>query len=176
MSLINQNGGFISEFWFDEDPLRENFLKRNRIVAGLSKATIIIESAEKGGSLVTADIANSYNRDVFAVPGKQTDRFSVGCNHLIKDHKAHLLQSPQDLIQMLNWDIKSNKPLEKKVVQTELTEQEQKVYNCLKDSQKLLDVIALETTIPIYRLTSVLLQLELKRVIEPLPGKKYRII
>ena len=83
-------GGFITEFWHDDPPQRENFLKRNRIVAGISKATIIIESAEKGGSLVTADIANSYDRDVFALPGRASDIFSKGCNDLIKNNKAYL--------------------------------------------------------------------------------------
>ncbi len=91
INSVNENGGFLTEFWSKEEPLRENFLKRNRIVAGISKATIIIESAEKGGSLVTADIANSYDKDVFSVPGRTTDLYSKGCNNLIKNNKAHLL-------------------------------------------------------------------------------------
>ena len=80
---INSNGGFITDFWHEESPMRENFLKRNRIVAGISIATIVIESGKKGGALVTADIANSYNRDVFAVPGRTNDEYSKGCNNLI---------------------------------------------------------------------------------------------
>ena len=85
---VEKHGGFLTEFWSTSSPERENFLKRNRIIAGLSEATIVIESAEKGGSLVTADIANSYNREVFAVPGRTTDSQSVGCNNLIKYQKA----------------------------------------------------------------------------------------
>lgn len=173
---MNENGGFISEFWHDEDPLRENFLRRNRIVAGLSKATIIIESAAKGGSLVTADIANSYDRDVFAVPGKINDLMSKGCNNLINQNRAHLLQSSDDIVKMLNWDVKHrSKPKQQKLF-TELTEQERKIYSYLREnSEQLLDVIALETQIPIFQLASILLQMELKGVVKPLPGKLFQL-
>ena len=102
---VNENGGFITEFWHDDPPQRENFLKRNRIVAGISKATIIIESAKKGGSLVTADIANSYDRDVFALPGRASDIFSKGCNDLIKNNKAAVVTAASDIVKMLNWDL-----------------------------------------------------------------------
>ena len=175
---VNENGGFFTEFWSDEQPLRENFLKRNRIVAGISQATIIIESAEKGGSLVTADIANSYNRDVFAVPGRTTDVYSKGCNNLIKTNKAHLLSHPSDIIKLLNWDIqeKVTKPIQKQLF-IELTEDEQKIYDYLQTSGKqLLDVIALECGIPLYQLSSILLQMELKGTVKPLPGKLFETI
>lgn len=177
MHQVNENGGFVSEFWHDEDPLRENFLKRNRIVAGLSKATIIIESAEKAGSLVTADIANSYNRDVFAFPGKVTDIFSKGCNSLIRHNKAHLLESANDVVQHLNWDIntKPQKNIQKQIF-VDLNENELKIFNYLKNkNQENLDIIALETQIPIYQLAPILLQMELKGVIKPLPGKVFGI-
>lgn len=95
---VEKNGGFVTEFWSTSNPDRENFLKRNRIIAGMSEATIVVESAEKGGSLVTADIANSYDRDVFAVPGRAQDKFSSGCNNLIKQQKAHMITSAADLI------------------------------------------------------------------------------
>ncbi|GAL78446.1 rossmann fold nucleotide-binding protein Smf possibly [Algibacter lectus] len=91
---MEKNGGFFTDFWSTDNFDRNNFLKRNRVIAGLSEATIVIESAEKGGSLVTADIANSYNRDVFAVPGRTTDSQSVGCNNLIKQQRAHMLTTP----------------------------------------------------------------------------------
>jgi DNA processing protein len=176
---VNENGGFITEFWHDEHPLRENFLKRNRIVAGISQATIIIESAEKGGSLVTADIANSYSRDVFAVAGRNTDLYSKGCNRLIKDNKAALLTSADDIAKMLNWDIAELKKSIPKQVQlfVELTVDEQKVYDYLfKNGKQLLDVIALECRIPIYKLASLLLQLEMKGITKPLPGKLFEVI
>jgi len=102
---VNEKEGFITEFWHDDPPQRENFLKRNRIVAGISKATIIIESAKKGGSLVTADIANSYDRDVFALPGRASDIFSKGCNDLIKNNKAAVVTAASDIVKMLNWDL-----------------------------------------------------------------------
>lgn len=176
MHQLNENGGFISEFFHDEQPLRENFLKRNRIVAGISKATIIIESAQKGGSLVTADIANSYDKDVFAVPGKVNDLMSKGCNNLIRRNQAHLLQSSEDIVQMLNWDVsKVTKPIQKQLF-VELTTKEQKVYDYLqKNGQQLLDLIALETQIPVYELATILLQMELKGVIKPLPGKVFEL-
>lgn len=179
---VNENGGFFTEFFHEETPYRENFLKRNRVVAGLSQATIIIESAEKGGSLVTADIANSYDRDVFAVPGKVTDLLSKGCNDLIRRNKAHLLQSSEDIIKHLNWDIsKSGVKKEKKVIQkqlfVELNPEEEKVCKYLNEKgQQLLDVIAVETDIPVYKMATLLLNLELKGLINPLPGKMFELL
>ena len=177
INAINEKGGFLTEFWSEEKPLRENFLKRNRIVAGISKTTIIIESAEKGGSLVTADIANSYNRDVFAVPGGTTDLYSRGCNNLIKNNKAHLLNSASDIIKMLNWDIQEKPKSIQKQLFVELNENEQKIYDLLHEKgQQFLDVIALECNIPIFQMSSILLQMELKGVLKPLPGKMFEIV
>jgi len=173
---VNNNGGFITEFWHDEQPMRENFLKRNRIVAGLSKATIIIESAEKGGSLVTADIANSYNRDVFALSGRATDVYSKGCNNLIKNNQAHLLTSAEDIVKMLNWDLpRTSAPIQNKLF-VELNSSEQKIYDYLQQNGKqLLDDIAINCELPIYQLSSILIQLELKGVVKPLPGKMFEV-
>ncbi len=178
INQLNENGGFLTEFWSEEQPLRENFLKRNRIVAGISKATIIIESAEKGGSLVTANIANSYDRDVFALPGRATDIYSKGCNNLIKNNKAHLLTSSEDLVKMLNWDLnkKPKKPIQQQLF-VELNTNEQKIHDYLKKNGKqVLDVIALDCNIPLFQLSSILLQMELKGVIKPLPGKMFEIV
>ncbi|TXD54206.1 MULTISPECIES: DNA-processing protein DprA [unclassified Polaribacter] len=178
INQVNENGGFLTEFWSEEQPLRENFLKRNRIVAGISKATIIIESAEKGGSLVTADIANSYDRDVFAVPGRTTDIYSKGCNSLIKYNRATLLTAAEDVVKMLNWDV-NERP--KKIIQKqlflELNEKEQKIYDFLNEKgPQLLDIISLECNIPIYQLSSILLQMEMKGITKPLPGKLFVIV
>ncbi len=174
---LNEKGGFLTEFWHDENPLRKNFLKRNRIVAGVSKATVIIESAKKGGSLVTADIANSYNRDVFALSGRATDIYSKGCNHLIKNNQAHLLTSAKDIVQMLNWDLEEKKPLPKQQeLFISLNKKEQKIYDYLHQKGKqVLDVIALDCAIPTYILAPVLLQMELKGLVRPLPGKLFEI-
>ena len=175
---VEKNGGFFTDFWSSDPFDRNNFLKRNRVIAGLSQATIVIESAEKGGSLVTADIANSYNRDVFAVPGRITDSMSLGCNNLIKHQKAHVLSNPLDIPYMLNWELNEAEkhPVQKQLF-VELNEDEKGVYNYLKKNEKqLLDVIALECQIPIYKLAGILLNMELKGVVRPLPGKLFEII
>ena len=175
---VENNGGFYTDFWSSDTFDRNNFLKRNRVIAGLSQATIVIESAEKGGSLVTADIANSYNRDVFAVPGRITDSQSVGCNNLIKQQKAHLLSTPYDIPYMLNWELEAlKKPPVQKQLFVELDADEKIVYNYLKDNDKeLLDVIAINCKLPTYKMASILLNMELKGVVRPLPGKLFELI
>jgi len=178
VSEVEKNGGFFTDFWSSDTFDRNNFLKRNRIIAGLSEATIVIESAEKGGSLVTADIANSYNRDVFAVPGRVTDSQSLGCNNLIKHQKAHVLSNPLDIPYMLNWQLEDSKkvPVQKQLF-VELSDEEKVVYNYLKENDKqLLDVIALECNLPIFKIASTLMNMELKGVIRPLPGKLFEVI
>lgn len=178
VSDIEKHGGFLTEFWSTSNPERENFLKRNRIIAGVSEATIVIESAERGGSLVTADIANSYNRDVFAVPGRTTDSQSMGCNNLIKYQKAHLLSNPMDVPYILNWELDNDKkpPIQKQLF-VELEADEKILWNYLKtNGQQLLDVIAIECSMPIFKVAGVLLNMELKGVIRPLPGKLFEVI
>ncbi|SEK75588.1 DNA processing protein [Aquimarina amphilecti] len=178
MSQIEENGGFFTDFWSTDTFDRKNFLGRNRIIAGLSEATIVIESADKGGSLVTAEIANSYNRDVFAVPGRASDSLSTGCNMLIKTQRAHMLTSAADLIYMLNWELnEKEQPIVQKQLFVELDGDEKKIYDFLsKNGKKLLDVIALQCGIPTFKVASVLLNLELKGVIRPLPGKLFEVI
>ena len=174
---MEENGGFMTEFWSNSNPDKENFVKRNRIVAGMTEATIVIESAERGGSLITASLANDYNRDVFAVPGRITDKYSLGCNNLIKTQKANLLTSAADLIYMLNWDIKESKKGVQKQLFVDLLPDEQKVYDyLLQNGTEEMDVIALECQFPIYLLSGMLLNMELKGVIRPLAGKKFEAI
>ena len=175
---MEKNGGFFTDFWSSDTFDKNNFLKRNRIIAGLSEATIVIESAEKGGSLVTADIANSYNRDVFAVPGRTTDLQSIGCNNLIKHQKAHMLTTPLDVPYILNWKLEDDKkPTIQKQLFVELDTTEKTIYNYLKDNDKqLLDVIAIECSMPVFKVAGVLLTMELKGVIRPLPGKLFEVI
>ena len=178
MADVEKHGGFFTDFWSSDLFNRNNFLKRNRIIAGLSEATIVIESAEKGGSLVTADIANSYNRDVFAVPGRVNDSQSVGCNNLIKHQKAHMLSNPLDVPYILNWQLEdTKKPTIQKQLFVELDANEKMIYNYLKDNEKeLLDIIALHCNLPIFKVASLLLNMELKGVVRPLPGKFFEII
>lgn len=175
---MEKNGGFFTDFWSSDNFDKNNFLKRNRVIAGLSEATIVIESAEKGGSLVTADIANSYNRDVFAVPGRITDSQSLGCNNLIKHQKAHMLTTALDVPYILNWKLEDEKkPAIQKQLFVELDATEKVIYTYLKDNDKQqLDVIAINCNLPIFKVAGVLLNMELKGVIRPLPGKLFEII
>ncbi len=173
------NGGLLTDFWSGSNPDRENFVKRNRIVAGISQATLLIESADKGGSLITADIANSYNRDVFAVPGRVSDKYSSGCNNLIKTNRASVLTSAKDLLYILNWEKDNSK--NKKSIQTalfiDLNTQEKTIYNyLLKEGKQQLDMIALHCNFPIHKTASILLNLELKGITRPLPGKLFEAI
>lgn len=180
VAKMEQNGGFLTEFWSTSNPERENFVKRNRIVAGMSEATIVIESAEKGGSLITAMLANDYNRDVFAVPGRTSDKLSQGCNNLIKTQRANLLTSAADILYILNWELENDKK-EAKTIQKQLfvslEPEEQKIYDYLLNKGKeQMDTIALECDFPIFRISSILLNMELKGVVRPLPGKLFEAI
>lgn len=177
MQAMKENGGFFTDFWSTDPFNPQNFLRRNRIIAGMSEATIVIESADKGGSLVTAQIANSYFRDVFAVPGKTTDAYSKGCNMLIKTQQAHMLTSAADLVYLLNWKNEQKTiPSIQKQLFIDLPEPEQKVYDFLvKEGKSDLDTIALQCVIPTYQLASMLLTLELKGVVQPLPGKLFQV-
>ncbi|UGU17793.1 DNA-processing protein DprA [Sinomicrobium kalidii] len=193
VNQVEANGGFVTDFWSSSSPERENFLKRNRIIAGLSEATVVIESAEKGGGLVTADIAHSYDREVFALPGRADDRYSAGCNDLIKSQKAHMLTSAADMAYILGWHrelrgteivsnngkIKNREKAESLQVQlfAELDETEKKVYDFLRTNGKeLLDIIALECQIPVYKASSMLLSMEMKGAVRPLPGKLFEAV
>ena len=176
MAGMENNGGFLTEFWSTSNPEKENFVKRNRIVAGMSEATIVIESAEKGGSLITANLAHDYNRDVFAVPGRTTDKYSAGCNNLIKTQKAHVLTQAADLIYMLDWEINKKINSVQKQLFVSLEPEEQQVADYLQiNGKQLLDIIALECGLPIYKISPLLLNLELKGVVRPLPGKQFEL-
>jgi len=147
----------MTDFWSTSNPDRENFIKRNRIVAGISEATIVIESADKGGSLITANMANDYNRDVFAVPGRASDKYSQGCNNLIKTQRAYLLTSVADLVYILNWDLeKKEKPVQKQLFVT-LEPEEQLVFDFLqKNGKEQMDIIALQCDWTIFKLYALL--------------------
>ncbi len=176
MPLIEDFGGFITEFWSDDPFDRKNFLKRNRIIAGMSEATVVIESAEKGGSLVTADIANSYHRDVFAVPGRSSDVQSKGCNHLIKSHQAQMITSASDLIYHLGWEQEKIKTTAQLSLFQNLSEEEHRIVKCIgNESRKHLDEISIKCELPTFRTAALLLDMELKGLVIPLPGKFFKI-
>jgi len=175
-SKMIENGGLLSDFASETQIDRQNFLRRNRIIAGLADATIVVESAEKGGALVTADIANSYNRDVFAFPGRSNDLFSKGCNNLIKYNKAVLIENHADLEKAMNWDVSTSAT---KAIQTsmfvELNAEEQKLMDLLKQGERFVDEISSETQLPMSRVSSLLLGLEFKALIVSMPGKMYKV-
>ena len=169
-----KNGGFITDFWHTDNFDRKNFLGRNRIIAGMSEATVVIESASKGGSLVTADLAVGYNREVFAVPGRVNDKYAIGCNELIKQSKAHMLTKTADIPYILGWQVRD--VAVQKQLFVELTEDEKLIYRYLKEhKEELLDIIALNIKQPVHKVASLLMSMELKGVIKPLPGKRFQL-
>jgi DNA processing protein len=176
---IVQNGGaMLTEFPCQTNPDRENFPKRNRIVAGLCDAVLVVEAARKGGALITADLANQYNRDVFALPGRFDDPLSEGCNNLIKSHRAHLLAGLKDLEYTMRWELlDQEKPGLQLQIFEDLLPEEQKVVRYLGKSREAmqLDLIQHNTGLPNAQLLRVLMQIELKGIIESLPGSRFRL-
>lgn len=174
---IIENGGFLTEFWSTDSINKENFVRRNRIVAGLSSGTVVVESAIKGGSLSTARLANDYNREVMAVPGRISDPYSAGCNHLIKTNQAHLINSADDIVFQMGWESPvATKP---KTIQpqlfVELNEDEQLIADYFANKEKeLLDVISIDTKIPVHQLMVLLFNLEMKGLVKPMQGKYYQ--
>lgn len=167
------NGGLITEFISGTNLGRENFVRRNRIVAGISDATIVIESKIKGGAMITARLANDYNRDVFAVPGKLNDEYSSGCNHLIKTNQAHLCSGIQDLSYLLNWN--KNKK-QSKTKSNLLNECEKKVVKLFENRQELnIDQINDSINLSYGQLAVVLTDLQMKDVIQSSPGKIFSL-
>lgn len=174
-----QHGGLVTEFKIGMKPEAHNFPSRNRIIAGMSDVTIVVEAAKKGGALITAEIANSYNRDVFALPGDIGKKFSAGCNNLIKSNKAHLLTSIEDIEYIMNWESRSDgQELEDKYYDySKLSEEERVVIEILKQATDgvILDELSWKSQIPLNKLASILLNLEFNGVVKTIPGKKYRL-
>ncbi|HEY0744284.1 MAG TPA: DNA-processing protein DprA [Chryseosolibacter sp.] len=172
------NGGLVTEHRFGTQPDAHNFPARNRIVAALSDAVVIVEAAEKGGALITAEIANSYNKDVFAFPGNIGQSHSEGCNNLIKSNRAHLITSVKDLEYITGW-VLGRAPVKKQNPSLENFEpNEQTVLLTLLENNKqlMIDELSWKTSIPISQLASILLNLEFKGAISSLPGKIYKVM
>lgn len=175
--ILKQNGAIFTEFLSDSHFYRENFLQRNRIIAGMADATIVVESAKKGGALVTADIATSYNRDVFAFPGRVGDKYSEGCNQLIRSKKAALIEKVEDLEYEMGWEAgkETKAPVQAKLFQ-DLTEEEQIIGNAMKVNGPLpIDHIALKANMPVSKVSSILLNMEFTGLVKSLPGKLYEL-
>jgi DNA processing protein len=173
-----ENGGLLTDFISRTNPDRQNFVKRNRIVAGISDCTIVIESAEKGGALITANIADSYHRDVFAVPGKTTDIYSQGCNTLIKSKRAALVTNAEDVFKEMCWTKENKPPMPvQRSFFVDLTPEEQMVVDILfKTGSMQLNVLCIELDISISKLAALLFELEMKGVVRCLPGGLYRLV
>jgi DNA processing protein len=177
VEMINQ-GGLLTEFTSGTNPDRPNFVMRNRIVAGMCDALVVVESAERGGALITAEIANSYDRDVFAFPGRTNDLSSQGCNRLIFKNKAALIQNSTDFEELMGWSpkSKSGKTVQKELF-VELSAEERNVTDSLKHNEpKQINILSIESNIPVYRLSSLLLELEFKSVVKCLPGGTYVLL
>jgi DNA processing protein len=172
-------GGLLTEFRIGEKPEAHNFPSRNRIIAGMSDLTIVVEAAEKGGALITAEIANSYSRDVFALPGDIQNKHSRGCNNLIKQNKASLLMGIEDIEYIMNWQPqKDNVASQDKYFDySKLTEEERTVIETLTLTKEglIIDELSWKSQIPLNRLASLLLNLEFNGIVKTLPGKKYRL-
>ena len=173
---VMENGGLLTEFPSGTWPEKKNFVRRNRIIAGLSEATLVVESGSKGGSLITADLALSYHREVFAVPGRSGDVFSKGCNQLIRDNKAGLITCFADLERALNWTKDKMATVQKRLF-NDLDPLEQKLYDLLqKQSEIDLDLISFRTDLSVHETASILLQLEIKGLVARMPGNSLKAL
>ncbi len=171
------NGGILSEFISGTKPDKENFPIRNRIVAGMSEATIVIETDVKGGSMITANLANGYNRDVMAFPGNINSVTSAGCNHLIKTNKAHLITEAKDLVELLNWEPKKKVKKVQRELFVTLTEIEQKILHLLQTNGKMhTDALRLACNITPSQFAASTINLEMQGIISMLPAKIYTLV
>ena len=176
MSMLNK-GGLLTEFPSGTIPDRENFPKRNRIVAGMCDAIVVVESGPKGGAMITAELGNSYNRDVFAIPGRTYDEYSKGCNMLIKSNRAALAESVKDLSYIMGWDDRKVPAKSQRDLFFEMTEDEQRLIDLLNPKQgTALDHLIVKTNLPASRVSSALLNLEFEGLVKSLPGKLYKTI
>lgn len=172
-----EEGGLLTDFPSGTEPERANFLKRNRIIAGLSDATIVIESARKGGSLVTADIAFSYNREVFAFPGRGNDLYSAGCNDLIRKNKAGLITSADDLIDALGWRNQAFQEPKQVELHFDDSPEVQQILTLLQEHKELhVNQLSKAMHIPLQQLSLILFDLEMNGRIKTLPGNMYALI
>ncbi|MCU0423143.1 MAG: DNA-processing protein DprA [Bacteroidia bacterium] len=173
-----ENGGLLTEFTSGTIPDRENFPKRNRIVAGMCDVLIVVETGIKGGAMITAEIANTYNKEIIAVPGRITDDMSFGCNALVKLNKASTINVPEDILTLMGWEPQTqNKKQKIKQIGLLLSEQEVKVIELIKARNKIgIDDLAYTTQMSAASLSLLLLDLEFKGIIRQLPGKVFELV
>nr|WP_319511662.1 DNA-processing protein DprA [uncultured Draconibacterium sp.] len=173
---MQESGGIVTDFSSNSKIDPANFVKRNRIIAGLADATIVVESAKKGGSLITADIASSYNRDVYAFPGRSGDTYSKGCNQLIRNNQATLIEGIEDLEYFMGWEKTDKVEAVQSSLFIDLNPEEERVVDLLKEKGELfIDQISAEIKLPVSRVSAMLLNLEFKNLLVALPGKMYKL-
>lgn len=175
--IVHSNGMLITEYTSQSSVNKGNFVARNRIVAGLSDCTLVVESANHGGALITANLAQNYNREVFAVPGKINDEYSAGCNKLIRNNGAQLVTSLDDILESMNWSRRatSAEPRQKEIFPN-VNDDEQKILDLLKDKGCIhINTIAQTSKKPIYQLLSIMVELEFKGLVISHPGSRYSI-
>ncbi len=176
--MLKHGGGLLTEFRSNTKPDKHNFPTRNRIVAGMSDATVVIETKEKGGSMITAELANGYNKDVFALPGRVSDNKSAGCNFLIRNNKAMLLTDAEELIEVMGWEEKSQKPgvRGQKELFIELSKDEKIIVDILKEKDLIhVDELNFKSGLSSSSMAAAILNLELQGVVSTLPGKLYKL-
>ena len=175
-----EQGGLLTEYMSQTPGDKGNFVRRNRIVAGLSVATVVVESAAKGGALITADLAGEYNREVCTFPGRIYDEYSAGCNHLIHSQKAHLITSVDDFLDCIGWPNpkkEKNNASRQQELFPQLSDEEQRIVRSLeKVESKQINQIAIETNIPFAITSATLFELELKGIVKVLGGARYRLL
>ncbi len=173
LKIISEQGAILTEFSYETKPDPGNFVSRNRIIAGLADATVVIESGEKGGALITADIANSYNRDVFAVPGRGTDNYSKGCNNLIKSNKAILAENGIDIESSIGWRQDNNRleAIQRTIFQKLSPDEENILCIITEQKEMYLDEISIALNMPVSKVSACLLNLEFSGLVRGLPGK-----
>lgn len=170
------HGGLLTEFIPGTTPDRENFPKRNRIVAGLCDATIVVESGSKGGSIITAELANDYNRDVFAYPGSVYSKSSSGCNDLIRNQRAHLISCGDDFLKIMNWNALTNAPLmSAPKLFPDVSDLQRAILAQLSSEPLPIDLIAQRSQLPISELNTELFHLEMENLVQQLPGRTYSL-
>lgn len=175
--MIAAGGGVLTEFFHDTKPDKHNFPLRNRIVAGMSDCTVVVETAVKGGSMITAKLADGYNRDVFAVPGRTTDKGSAGCNHLIKYNKAILLTDADELLEVLGWKEKKVEAKKQRQLFIQLTDEEQTVFSLLQQKDGAhIDEINAASSLSSSAVAAAILNLELQGIVQSQPGKMYKLV
>ncbi len=171
---IKKNGCLVSEYYWGQDSVPSNFAMRNRIIAGMSDGVIIVETATKGGAMITARLGNSYNRDVFAFPGRVGDLYSSGCNSLIRNNEAHLVESISDVKRLLGWEANPKRKNPQASLALDLSDEEQQIFDLIRQlGEPSIDDIAIHLSWEVSKTSVVLLGMEMKSYVQEIPGKRY---